>query len=116
MMIRQNRIGGEALVMMNEANNAPDLSRSVVAFPTQYNWLLVTIDSFTYLLTHSLYFTTSLHMMMKSIRVTAALARRGMGAGVGRRFRSSASGSVVVDNEHVVVVSRPVGPFQMVSE
>jgi hypothetical protein len=64
MIIRHNRIGGEALVMMNEANNAPDLSRSVVAFPTQYNWLLVTIDSFTYLLTHSLthsltnYFTT----------------------------------------------------------
>jgi hypothetical protein len=78
----------------------------------------VTLGSFTYLLTHSLthLLTTSLHMMMKSIRVTAALARRGMGAGVGRRFRSSASGSVVVDNKHVVVVSRPVGPFQMVSE
>lgn len=40
----------------------------------------------------------------------AFTASRGAGGGA-RRFRSS----VILDNDDVLVVSKPVGPFQMVS-
>ena len=51
--------------------------------------------------------------MLKSVRFGAVVKGKcfSMSRGGARRFRSN----VIIDSDNVVVVSKPVGPFQMVS-